>query len=564
MSTDSSSSSSSSSPLTDDFLQSSSNFSISSSGSSDSYENDSNGGDSDDTTSRFYFRSLNEWSDVGSDIEYTPNDILRSEVDDYEAFFWHQIEPQRRRSAPEPLLVSWQVKKTPSPGLHFLGGQKLKLVPRGDTPFDYFNLLADEEFLNTIIMATNRNADRILSEVQHSTGRTFVWNDLEIPEFKTFLGLLYLSGPDLEANWRPSKHFLNPVFPKSMSRDRFLSIMKALSFTEREATRSPQFKTEEIRYFIELIAYQMSKVYSPGRELCIGSVSVFRSWSEKGLRMCTLIDPVGVVLDVHVCFDCQDCESEKHSDEMVLKILRPYFNLGHSVFVCKKYGSVRLARLLASNKFNYTGRVSPKRDSDITEWLKNRLDNEDCEALYTEGGLSCIKLREKWDEFWLSTEFGHKPTVDTSHPVSVDRAHPKPESVVRYYETMAACGRLENFIAHDIEGTYYMKMVVKLFSLLLFNTISLYNKFSDYHRIEPSRFKEEIIKNLLDPGMSGVRNRIVTQSHFPVEVNRQAQCKYCYTNGWTQSINFICPNCPSQPFLCLKCFRPYHTTYFNI
>ncbi|KAF9416069.1 hypothetical protein HW555_006481 [Spodoptera exigua] len=71
------------------------------------------------------------------------------------------------------------------------------LVPNnmeGNDPFDYFNLLANEEFFSMLVTKANSYAGKLVSQIKHPNSRLKLWKDITISEMKTFFGLLFHMG----------------------------------------------------------------------------------------------------------------------------------------------------------------------------------------------------------------------------------------------------------------------------------------------------------------------------------------------------------------------------------
>ncbi|KAH9645336.1 hypothetical protein HF086_002962 [Spodoptera exigua] len=70
----------------------------------------------------------------------------------------------------------------------------LKVLPEGNDPFDYFNLLANEEFFSMLVTKANSYAGKLVSQIKHPNSRLKLWKDITISEMKTFFGLLFHMG----------------------------------------------------------------------------------------------------------------------------------------------------------------------------------------------------------------------------------------------------------------------------------------------------------------------------------------------------------------------------------
>ena len=62
----------------------------------------------------------------------------------------------------------------------------------------------------------------------------------------------------------------------------------------------------------------------------------------------------------------------------------------------------------------------------------------------------------------------------------------------------------------------------------------------------------------------------LTEKHFLSELQRNAQgnimrkrCKVCARGNRRRDVSTYCPQCPTQPELCIACFETYHTKLSN-
>lgn len=97
----------------------------------------------------------------------------------------------------------------------------LKISLPGNEPIDYFRVIIDNCFLQSIVKETNLNAVEIfLSSGGFENSRISNWKDLTLSEFNVFLGLLFHTGivkmPQLQQYWKTDELF-KTCFGKYMS-----------------------------------------------------------------------------------------------------------------------------------------------------------------------------------------------------------------------------------------------------------------------------------------------------------------------------------------------------------
>jgi hypothetical protein len=111
-------------------------------------------------------------------------------------------------------------------------GPQFNLLPDADA-MGYFTLFFNDEFLNNIVIETNRYVRHKISELQ--LGPRSIWNswsDVSVLEMKAFIGLIINMGivllPDLKDYWSSEWTTQVQFFGDIMSRDRFLQIFRMM------------------------------------------------------------------------------------------------------------------------------------------------------------------------------------------------------------------------------------------------------------------------------------------------------------------------------------------------
>lgn len=78
----------------------------------------------------------------------------------------------------------------------FSKSKGLKVLPQGNDPIDYFNLLFDDRLFELIVNETNKYAvQSFLTGSEGTSSRITTWKDTNIPEMKLFIGLQDLYEP---------------------------------------------------------------------------------------------------------------------------------------------------------------------------------------------------------------------------------------------------------------------------------------------------------------------------------------------------------------------------------
>ncbi|XP_054722415.1 piggyBac transposable element-derived protein 4-like [Uloborus diversus] len=148
---------------------------------------------------------------------------------------------------------------------------------------DYFNLIFTNDFVEFLCKETNRYASQTLQPV-HLGKRKHVleWKPCTTEELKRFIALTLLMGhidkDDICEYWSKDELIETPIFGKSMSRDRYLQILKFLHFANNENSpdrNDPNYdRLWKIREVFDHINLYFRSLYDPTEELSIDEVIV--------------------------------------------------------------------------------------------------------------------------------------------------------------------------------------------------------------------------------------------------------------------------------------------------
>jgi hypothetical protein len=114
-----------------------------------------------------------------------------------------------------------------------------------------------------------------LSSIMSPSSRISRWRDVTVEELRVFFGVLLHMGTiatgRLQDYWKTTRLFSIPFFSKSMSRDRFLLIMRCPHFARnpREGESLPEDRLFKIRPLIEYFNNKMTETYYPGKNLSL-------------------------------------------------------------------------------------------------------------------------------------------------------------------------------------------------------------------------------------------------------------------------------------------------------
>jgi len=99
------------------------------------------------------------------------------------------------------------------------------------------------------------------------------WKPVTVIEMKKFLGLIFVTGivrkPKLELCWSMRGIFRTPIFPQTMSRNRFQLIQRYLHFSDNNAAGTNEDCLYKIRTILDIVVNNFRTNYVPDREISL-------------------------------------------------------------------------------------------------------------------------------------------------------------------------------------------------------------------------------------------------------------------------------------------------------
>ncbi|XP_049762380.1 piggyBac transposable element-derived protein 4-like [Schistocerca cancellata] len=306
--------------------------------------------------------------------------------------------------------VAWEREPVGMINCPFIKNEGLLIQPTENTPLDYFRLLLTDEFLLTVVEETNRNAiELFLSAGTKGQSRINCWKDVTVGELLVFLGVFLHMGNvkmrNLQDYWKKDALFNVKGIADSISRNRFLLILRALHFSEnpKQGKPTPSDRLYKIRPVINFFNERMCQVYYPGRELSLDESMIlwrgrllFRQYIKNkkhkyGIKLYILTTPTGMVLKFAVYTGMlDDLGGRGHAQKIVLHLLDEKLNAGHHVYMDNYYNSFALAKLLLDKKTHCTGTLRANRKDTPKEIQEAKLRKGEAVARFAEGVMIAI------------------------------------------------------------------------------------------------------------------------------------------------------------------------------
>ncbi len=476
-------------------------------------------------------------------------------------------------------------------------------ITESSSILDYFECFFTVELASKIAFETNRYYKFAVSTQAASTSsRLNKWRDTNSDEIYLFLSICMLMSRNkklsMKEYWSVDPLLNSPIFSQTMSRDRFLILLRLLHFCDNE---QPEKKNRlyKIDMVIKEVKENFRQNFIPFENLCIDESMVsfrgrvaFRQFIRTkrhrfGIKLFVLSDvETNYVLDFIVYVGKRTkitvtAPELKKSGAVITTLMQPYLNRGHKLFADNWYSSPLLAAYLHQNRTNYCGTVNARRVE--MPRIHRSLD---------QGEVICMNSGPLMVCFWqdkrlvriLTTMHDNimVPTGKIDHKKQTPVI--KPRCIIDYNLNMGSVDKVDMMLS-SIDCMrksikWYKKLFFQIVDYCILNAHAMY-KVKTGSSIRLADFQLELIRLLIEKYKDeGTRRGIrlptkdtpirLTARHFPKLVkpqpggkkNRQRTCIVCsHTSLGSRKrseTRYECSEC--NVGLCvINCFEKYHT-----
>ena len=488
-------------------------------------------------------------------------------------------------------------------------------MPENATASDYLQLYFNDEFWSLLVTETNRFADQYLAAnrdtlPRHSLARK--WKVVGTAEMKVFIGLYFLMGivwkPELDQYWCKDPYTSTPGFGQSMSRDRWLTILQFLHYSNNE-TADAADKVNKIRPLITLLTRRFQEVYTPSSHISIDEELVawkgrlsFRQFipskrARFGIKVFALCEDSGYLYNFvvyvgkdNMTFDAAAVRNLGASGAVVAHLMQPLNNKGYKLFIDNWYSSIPLALHLSQNGTGVCGTVRRNRVG-LPKQLTNYAGLRKGQFVHrSNDGMVFVKLRDTKEVCFLSTMHRADVTASGKHDRQ-GRAISKLSLVQDYNRFMGGVDRNDEMVSFYTSARksykWYKKLAGHIMEEAFLNAYLLQKK--NGGSLSHYDFVRVACSELIDAGKlvlsearaaadadhvaaavqpPSVANHIrLTGRHFsdlipptPKKATPQKRCIVCTARGVRKESRYHCEDCPGSPGLCAgPCYKTFHT-----
>lgn len=447
----------------------------------------------------------------------------------------------------------------------------------GTDPIHYFKIFLDEHLLKLICEETNRFQDQ--NPEQERVNMT-KWVDLEEGELMKFLALSILMGHvrkgQLEDYWSTSPMLSTPIFPKTMTRNRYRQILRFLHFTDNNVTSDHPLK--KLKPVIDHLKAKFGTIIYPSEKLCIDESLVL--WKGRlafkqylplkrhrfGIKLFELVDcESGIILDF-IVYTGGNTDFEKFdlgvSGDVVAHMMKPYFNKGHILYVDNWYSSPKLAEFLHDKDTGLCGTIKKNRKG--LPLLNSKLAKGEVELGHNMIWMA-IQWQDKKEVYMITSVHEFEYSETGKRDWSTGEMKMKPSCIINYNKNMGGIDMIDKQLSltETVRKSmkWYKKLFFHLIDMVLINAHAMYNM--NNTRLSFPEFRMKLVADILQlTDELNVSNdtdpaRLVGK-HLPVFSEKKKRCVLCLMTKKRAESKFQCSKC-SIPLCITPCFYTYHT-----
>lgn len=489
------------------------------------------------------------------------------------------------------------------------------------TPYEIFKLMIDDDIVDNFVKGTNDYAKGLWEKIPAAQGVSTrknpksYFSETNRDEITKFFGLCFLQGQIKTPSIRSlfSKHPLDyiPIFGAMMSGRRFQTILRCLNFHSSELNGTSRLR--KVKPLLYKLIHNFKKAYKPGKELSLDeSLLLFRGRlsfriylknkrARYGVKFYELSTHDGYVLNLEI-YQGKDPVEENESNSsnsktqnIVFRLMDPYLDKGHHIYMDNYYNSVKLSTLLLDRKTHSTGTLRSNRKQNPKEVTSKKLKKGEL-IWKRKDEVYVTKWKDKREVLSITT---------AHHPQLVEAFNKRGQSkmksidVENYTKNMSGIDRSDQMTAYYSSPRktirWYKKVIFHLLDLAIWNGYFIYKKF--HPKVSLLQFRKLLIADLIQlpadvkegkqlinlvtargrpltasttvlpftsSASSGFKTHFLEKIPFPEnykgkrKISYFKKCRQCSKLGKRKETSLQCKTCFDHPPLCPTCFETYH------
>lgn len=470
--------------------------------------------------------------------------------------------------------------------MNILVGINLDLVDTlvDGSPLDFYELLINENILNTIVIETNRYASQKIAEkVISPHSRIGKWQDTNIIEMKKFLGLLIWTGlvplPSYELYWSNSFIF-STNFGQVMSRNRFEILIQMLHFSDNSQIDKNN-RSYKLGTILDDVMINSNMCMQPNELFCIdeslikfmGRLSFKQYIKNKrnkfGIKLFKLCIQPCYTLAIKMYCGKEANPEYNVGSKIVQELSEPYLHCGRTLVVDNWYSSVELAELLNSKQTHLIGTLRTNRKSNPKEVTNKKFKKGEIISMRSSSNVLVLKWRDKRDLCMISTKHDSEMVEKNIRGKTIK----KPKVVYDYntgkspIDLSDQMSSYSNPLRRSVK--WYRKVVLDtLLNVAVVNAFVLYTQVTKPERMSITTFRTILVEKLIKLNDEPMYNTTPSIEHKLEKVTK-SRCFKCYAKmvsskgrkfaqSHSKKTSTKCLACNKH--FCLDCFFEDHRT----
>ena len=460
----------------------------------------------------------------------------------------------------------------------------LKIAMERKHKLDFFNLFVTDEFINMLVVETNRYANQEIDRRRplQPNSRYKSWQPIDAVEMKKFIGILYLMGivrlPTIELYWSRDVLYRFNGFCSVMSRNRFQEILRFWHFADNNIEVS---RLDKVMPLVDQLNLKIEEIYHPRRDLSIDESMML--WRERllfhqyiknkrhkyGVKFYELCESNGLVLKVRIYSgeSVPDDFGLGQSGAIVINLMDGLLDKGYRLFVDNYYNSFELAQQLIKEKTYICGTLRSDRTSNPLDVTKAKLSKGEV-VHRSRDGVVVSKWKDKRDVLTISNMHAVEMVETTNRRGNKKQ---KPNIVRDYNNGMSGVDKSDQMISYydSLRKTirWYKKVGLHVLDIMMHDSFALHVLYGTDKKVSLLKYRETVIKSLLclndaDHPEEQYQDDFHYLMPLPPSEKKEKPtkpCVVCSRQKKRKESRYYCETCLMKPALCIGlCFRNYH------
>lgn len=468
------------------------------------------------------------------------------------------------------------------------------------TPIQVFELIWTRDIMNLLLEKTNEYGESLClqNRPKRRNERFRHFQPVGMQELKQFFGLCLIGGQlkcrSVRKLFSLDPIYYHPIFSATMSGRRFEQILRCLNCSNEDKNDT----TGKVSLLMTKIIKNSQNLFYPQEALSLDeSLLLFRGRlrfrvyiknkkTRYGIKFYELCSSDGYILNIEMYkgkTNRDDVGSSK-IDSLVLRLMEPYLNKGHHLYMDNFYNSVTLSNKLLVQKTHSTGTLRSNRSGNPQEVTKAKLQRGS-HIWRRSNNIYVSKWRDKREVLAITTAY-------VPHLIETENRYgkktTKPQEVMEYNNHMSGIDRSDQMISYyscpKKTVRWYKKVIFHFLDIALWNAFYIY-KYKLEKKPSFATFRESVIRELLGiagktdgrefvaavPAKTRKRasrrgdqsNHILEAIPIPENSKRKGKfykrCRQCSTEKKRKESAWQCNRCVGNPSLCVgTCFDNWH------